>query len=76
VQIYHWPDPPASENDAVFSIVTDDGVVHQATLVWVQGDRLHFNLPDGGTSQLPLSAISRKATKATNAEKHLTLPLP
>jgi hypothetical protein len=76
VQVYHWPEPPASENDAVFSIVTNDGVVHQATLAWVQGDRLHFNLPDGGTSQLPLASISRKATKAANAEKHLTLPLP
>jgi hypothetical protein len=76
VQVYHWQEAPAAESDAVFSIVTNDGVVHYASMAWVQGDRLHFNLPDGGTSQLPLTSISRKLTKAANAEKHLTLPLP
>ena len=75
VQVYHWPES-GTDPSAVFSIVTNDGAVHYATMAWIQGDRIHFNLPDGGSSQLPLSSVNRKATRAANAEKHLILPLP
>lgn len=75
VQVYHWSES-GTDSSAVFSIVTSDGMTHYATMAWVQGDRVHFNIPDGGSGQLPLSSVDRKATRAANAEKHLTLPLP
>ena len=73
VREYHWPDsqnPPAP-----FSIVLNDGTVHDASMAWVQNGRLYFNVPEGGVRQVPLSAISRAQTQAANARKGLKLPL-
>jgi hypothetical protein len=74
IREYHWPEqvgaPPA------FSIVTTGGTVYLATLVWVEGDNLHFNSVDGGVRQIPRSSVSRALTQAANAQKHLNLPLP
>jgi hypothetical protein len=74
VREYHWP---ASEvAPAPFSIVLNNGTVHYATMVWVENGRIHFNAPEGGARQVPLSSVSKTLTHAANAQKGLTLPLP
>jgi hypothetical protein len=74
VQEYHWP--VSNTAPAPFSIVLNDGTVHYATMVWLADGRLHFNSPEGGARQLPLSSVSRTLTQSANARKGLTLPLP
>jgi hypothetical protein len=69
---YNWAE--ASPPQTQFSVVGTDGVEHQATSVWVQGDRVYFTSPDGGARQMPLSSVSRRRTQAANARKNLTLP--
>jgi hypothetical protein len=71
---YHWPESPAPL--VPFSIVGNDGVEHQATSVWVEGNSIHFTSPAEGTRQMPLSSVSRSLTQAANARKNLKLPLP
>jgi hypothetical protein len=71
---YNWP---GQENaSTTFSIVTTGGTVYLATMVWVEGENIHFNSVDGGVRQIPLSAVSRSLTQTANARKNLTLPLP
>jgi hypothetical protein len=74
VREYHWPE--ASVAPAPFSIVSTNGTVYYATMAWTEGGRIHFNSPDGGARQMPLSSVSRALTYEANARKGLTLPLP
>jgi hypothetical protein len=74
VREYHWPETP--DPHALFSIVASDGTVYEAAMVWVQGDIVHFRLPEGGSRQLPLSSVSRSLTQTANARKNLNLRLP
>ena len=71
---YNWPGQGSTS--ATFSIVTTSGTLHLATMVWVEGENLHFNAVEGGVRQIPLSAVSRSLTQTANARKSLTLPLP
>ena len=71
---YNWPGQ--EDASARFSIVTTSGTVYLATMVWVEGENLHFNSVDGGVRQIPLSAVSRSLTQTANAQKNLNLPLP
>jgi len=74
---YTWPEQPNTPaTPATFSIVTTSGTVYLATMVWVEGEDLHFNSVDGGARQIPLSAVSRSLTQTANARKNLNLPLP
>ena len=74
VREYHWPDQ--ADTSATFSIVTNGGAEYLATMVWVDGDNLHFATPDGGMRQIPLTSVSRPLTQVANARKDLKLPLP
>jgi hypothetical protein len=71
---YHWPKP--GNTSATFSIVTTSGTVYLATMVWVEGDDVHFNSVDGGVRQIPLSSVSGSLTETANAQKNLNLRLP
>lgn len=71
---YHWPEQV--NKSATFSIVTTSGTVYLATMVWVEGGNVHFNLEDGGVRQIPLSSVSRSLTQTANAQKNLNLRLP
>ena len=72
---YHWPQS-ANMPFQPFSIVTKDGKVYAATMVWTQGDTIHFNVWNGGVDVMPLASISRELTEAANDKKNLHLPLP
>ena len=74
VHEYHWPGE--ANPAATFSIMTTNGTVYLATMVWVEGDNVHFNSVDGGVLVIPLSSISRSLTQTANAQKNLNLPLP
>jgi len=74
IREYHWQEQV--EPPAPFSIVTTNGTVYTATLVWVEGNSVHFHSTEGGSRQLPLSSVSRSLTQAANAQKNLRLPLP
>jgi hypothetical protein len=73
IREYHWP----AQTDAPepFSIVATNGTTYYATMVWREGDRLHFQSTEGGARQIPMSSVSRSLTQAANAKKNLTLPL-
>ena len=71
---YHWPEEV--NPTPAFSIVTNSGAVSLATMVWVEGDDVHFNAEDGGVRQIPLPSVSRPLTESANAQKHLSLRLP
>ena len=71
---YHWPEQV--NTSATFSIVTTSGTVYLATMVWLEGDNVHFNSEDGGVRQIPLSSVSRSLTQTANAQKNLNLRLP
>ena len=75
---YHWPDEgtPSPTPSPAFSLVTTSGTIYCATMVWVEGDTVHFNSEDGSVRQVPLSSISKSLTESANAQKHLTLRLP
>jgi hypothetical protein len=76
IRDYHWP---ASTNDSTattFSIVSKDHRVRSAIAVWVQGGLLCYTAPDGSSGRVPLDEIDRDATRRSNAEKRLSLPLP
>jgi len=71
---YNWPGQV--NTSATFSIVTTSGAVYLATMVWMEGENLHFTSVEGGARQIPLATVSRPLTQAANARKSLTLPLP
>jgi len=71
---YNWPGPV--DTSATFSIVTASGAEYLATMVWVEGENIHFNSVDGGVRQIPLSSVSRSLTQTANAQKNLNLSLP
>jgi len=71
---YYWPEQ--MNTSATFSIVTNSGAVYLATMVWVEGGNVHFDLVDGGVLQVPLSSVSRSLTQTANAQKNLNLSLP
>jgi hypothetical protein len=58
---YNWPEQVNTA--ATFSIVTISGTVYLATMVWVEGGNVHFNLVDGSVRQIPLSSVSRSLTE-------------
>ena len=72
---YQWPNQDSALS-AAFSIVSSDGTVHYATMVWIERTTLRFTTPGGGAAQLPLASVSRAHTELANAEKNLKLPLP
>jgi hypothetical protein len=74
LHVYNWPEQV--NTSATFSIVTTNGTVYLATMVWVEGGNVHFNSVDGGVRQMPLSSVSRSLTQTANAQKNLNLPLP
>jgi hypothetical protein len=71
---YHWPEQVTTS--AALSIVTTSGTVYLAIMVWVEGDSVHFNSPDGSVHQIPLSSISNSLTQRANAQKNLDVRLP
>jgi hypothetical protein len=62
---YNWPEQVNTA--ATFSIVTTSGTVYLATMVWVEGGNVHFNLVDGSVRQIPLSSVSRSLTETAKA---------
>jgi len=71
---YHWPEQVTTS--AAFAIVTTGGTEYLAIMVWVEGDSVHFNSPDGSVHQIPLSSISNSLTQRANAQKNLDVRLP
>jgi hypothetical protein len=73
---YRWPPSTNHSSATTFSIVSVDGRVQSATLVWVEGDTLSFITPDGSQVKMPVSSVDREATNWRNTEHHLTLRSP
>ena len=71
---YHWAEE--GNPSAAFTLVTTSGTIYRATMIWVEGGDVHFNLEDGSARQIPLSSVSRPLTESANAQKHLSLRLP
>src|SRR4051812_304553 len=69
---YDWREPV--NTSAAFSIVDTSGTVYLATMVWVQGNVVHFNSVEGGVRHIPLSSIWMSLTQATNALNNQRLP--
>jgi hypothetical protein len=60
----------------LFTIVSKDGTVSRARVLWVQDSMVHFTAADGSGGQLPLDGVDRESTHRANAEHNLRLPLP
>jgi len=73
VREYHWPSSGSDSNATTFSIVSRDGRVESASMVWVQDNAVCFVTPDGDQGRIPLDSIDRKATRQRNAEKQTEL---
>ena len=73
---YHWPDTDDNSEGTAFAIVSKDGAVRQATMVWRVSDTLHFITRSGGADQVPYASISREATHLANPGKPLRAWLP
>lgn len=75
IREYHWPDPPGNPN-ATFSIVSKDGTIYRAALVWAQDNSVRFLTPEGTSLELPLASVDRERTSQANAEQNLKIQLP
>jgi hypothetical protein len=73
---YHWPTLDEDASAAVFSIVTSDGAIHCATMVWMDGNLLRFTTCNGTMDQVLQSSISRDRTHQANVGKNLKVWLP
>jgi len=76
VREYYWPSTRGDSSATTFSIISKDGLVEFATVVWVQDDKLYYVTPDGGQRRAPIVSIDRDATRQRNAEKQLSFWLP
>ena len=76
IREYHWPNSDQDPSTPYFSIVTNDRATHYATMVWSDGDLLRFTTPNGTTSQVSRSSISRDLTYQANPRKNLKAWLP
>jgi len=76
VREYHWPSSGSHSSGATFSIVSKDGRVQSAAMVWVQDNTLCYLAPGGSQGRMPIDSIDRQATRQRNAEKHLNFWLP
>ena len=74
--VHEYQSPEQENAPAPFSIVTTTGALYLATMIWVEGDNLHFNSAEGGVFQIPLSSVSRPLPQTANAQKNLNLRLP
>jgi hypothetical protein len=75
MQIYHWPETVANPQ-AIYSIVSRDGVVRHAVAVWVQDNEVRYTAANGAAGRVGLAAIDCGATGRLNAEQQLSLRLP
>ena len=76
VREYHWPSSGSDTSATTFSIVSKNGRVESATVVWVQDEALCYVTLDGSQRRAPIVSIDRQATSQRNAEKHLYFWLP
>jgi hypothetical protein len=76
IREYHWPNSDQDATTPYFSIVTNDRATHYATTVWSEGNLLRFTTPDGTSSQIVRSSISRDLTYQANAGKNIKAWLP
>ena len=75
MQIYHWAETGANPQ-AIYSIVSRDGVVRHAVAVWVQDSEVRYTAANGAAGRVALAAIDCGATGRLNAEQQLSLRLP
>jgi hypothetical protein len=75
MQIYHWAETGANPQ-AIYSIVSRDGVVRHAVAVWVQDNEVRYTAANGAAGRVGLAAIDCGATGRLNAEQQLSLRLP
>ena len=75
LQIYHWAETGANPQ-AIYSIVSRDGVVRHAIAVWVQDNEVRYTAANGAAGRVGLAAIDCGATGRLNAEQQLSLRLP
>jgi len=68
---YQWPSSDSGSSATTYSIVSKDGVVHSATLVWIQGKTLCYRTSDDSTGRIPIDSIDRDATRHRNGERQL-----
>ena len=76
VREYHWPSSGSDTSATTFSIVSKNGRVESATVVWVQDDMLCYVTLDGSQRRVPIVSIDRQATSQRNAEKQVYFWLP
>jgi hypothetical protein len=76
VHEYHWPSSGTDTSATSFSIVSKNGRVESAIVVWVLDDTLCYVTLDGGQRWVPIVSIDRRATTRANAEKQLYFWLP
>jgi hypothetical protein len=76
IREYQWPNSDQDASTTYFSIVTNDRATHSATMVWSEGNLLRFTTPEGTTSQIVRSSISRDLTYQANAGKNIKAWLP
>jgi hypothetical protein len=73
---YQQPAVPSADEQQAFAIVLNDGSVHSAVAVTVQGNGLYYVEPDGRHRLVSLDAVDREATRRLNRERKLQLQLP
>ena len=71
VREYNWPSFSSDSSATTFSIISKDGRVQSASMVWVQDDAVCYATPDGGQDRMPIDSIDRKATRQRNADQQL-----
>jgi hypothetical protein len=66
---YHWPSSDSNSSTTPFLIVSKDGRVQSAMVVWVQDNTLHYIKPEGGKGRMPIDSIDRRATRQRNGKQ-------
>ncbi len=67
---FHGPSS-SSSSGTTYSIVSKDGRVQRAALVWVEGDALGYYAPDHSTGLAPIDSLDLQATRQRNAGQQL-----
>ena len=69
---YHWPSSASNSSATTFSLVSKDGRVESAAMVWVQDDALYYVTPDGRNGSMPIDSIDREASRRRNEDRPIS----
>jgi hypothetical protein len=65
---YKWPESKAGPTVTFSIIISQNGAVHSAIAVWLDGNAIRYLTPEGAGGRSALDSIDREATRSANAK--------